>query len=968
MASEIAAQQQQHLPHSDNVDSSSQDAPYDAPTMNGYVSATHDPLHHSDLQQGRPFFTHQERDESSPLAFAHADSFHSGHATISDIIEQAQDAPALAQPSVTETTIDTKAPASFDADLNPASPTPIEDVTSGIQPVSSFIPKDASNLSHPTPPPDEPLGTGEADVDMESPVAYVTEEVSASPAPPVESVPAIELQSTPSEPSLVRQREDDPEDEPAAKRSKVDEDFAEPEAPTLSTADAPMADSTEHEPMDQAAALISETVAAPSADVAPEPVVEPESALPSAEESAEPSSMDVETGTTQADTVIETQPEMQPPLESQVPSEVEIPTQPETQSPAEPEPQPADVAAESVEPSEPVGTITASPIEDKPTDPAATAETQPLGEAAASETKAKYSTEPMTTIQRSFLIDKTKNLKKTKNSGPFMRPVDHVALNIPTYPEIITNPMDLTTLETKLKEGKYGSVQDYVNDFELIINNTRRFNGDAHAVTAAGFSMQAYFNKMMETVPTADVVEPPKVQKKRSPSISREKPPRRESRAAAAPTAPAPQAAKSAPTTAQAPGDTYALQSDGTPQIRRQSSNRPARAIKPPQNREIPYAKPKRKEHQLELKFCEEVLKKIRSPALGHINHLFLQPVDPVALNIPNYHQVIKNPMDLGSMSQKLNHGQYATAAEFKKDFDLIIKNCLLFNPAGNPVRDVGIQLQRTFEAEWADKENWERKNQPSPNRGSSESGDDDSAADDEDDDDDDGMDDKARIRDLQRQLAEMQNAVSAFVGEKGSKSKKSKRSKSSSKKTSMSAAPKTKAPAKAATKPKKAKQVTYDEKQEISEAVGKMDDKQVQRLTEIITQNCAKYRDMEEMELEIDDLPNDVQVMLLDYVRRIFGNPNKKKVREPSPDDAAALDDDDFEPELGARGGKRKKHRPMGKKEQQDAIKNIQSKLAQFSQAATSGSESPTNSSFNATNVKDETSGDEESEESEEE
>ena len=129
----------------------------------------------------------------------------------------------------------------------------------------------------------------------------------------------------------------------------------------------------------------------------------------------------------------------------------------------------------------------------------------------------------------------------------------------------------------------------------------------------------------------------------------------------------------------------------------------------------------------------------------------------------------------------------------------------------------------------------------------------------------------------------------------------------------------------------------------------------------------------MEEMELEIDDLPSDVQIMLLDYVRRIFGNPNRKKVsaaaRDPSPDDAAALDDDDFEPtdKRGSTGGgKRKKHKPMGKKEQLESISTIKKQLAQFS-AATSGSESPTNSSFNNAKAED-TSGDEESEESEEE
>jgi bromodomain-containing factor 1 len=148
------------------------------------------------------------------------------------------------------------------------------------------------------------------------------------------------------------------------------------------------------------------------------------------------------------------------------------------------------------------------------------------------------------------------------------------------------------------------------------------------------------------------------------------------------------------------------------------------------------------------------------------------------------------------------------------------------------------------------------------------------------------------------------------------------------------------------------------------------MNEDQIAGLTDIITKNVAKYRNMEDMELEIDDLPNDVQVMLLDYVRKMFGNPNKKKAREPSPEDAAALDDDDFEPDRrgsGAGGNKRKKHKPMGKKEQQDAIDDIKNRLKAFDSSAISASESPTNSSFNAQNAQPDTSGDEESEESEE-
>ena len=129
----------------------------------------------------------------------------------------------------------------------------------------------------------------------------------------------------------------------------------------------------------------------------------------------------------------------------------------------------------------------------------------------------------------------------------------------------------------------------------------------------------------------------------------------------------------------------------------------------------------------------------------------------------------------------------------------------------------------------------------------------------------------------------------------------------------------------------------------------------------------------MEEMELEIDDLPNDVQLLLLDYVRTIFGRPKKvtaSAIRDDSDDDIAGQDDDDFKPRGNAAraDGKRKKHKPMGRSEQTQAIQNLKGKLAQFNQRGTSGSESPTNSSFNAANAAAESSGDDESEESEEE
>ncbi|KAI7246787.1 hypothetical protein KC335_g19279, partial [Hortaea werneckii] len=155
-----------------------------------------------------------------------------------------------------DTAVNVKDATAAAPDPNPAGPTPTDDVAGGIQPVSEFVLKDAP-ASHPTPPPDQPLVTSEADVDTkmddavdqpedEKPSAdrpaddqpakdQPAEDQSAPlPQPKTES-PSAEASESASKPEpqpdpvqapeqgVVRQREDDEEDEErAAKRSKVD--------------------------------------------------------------------------------------------------------------------------------------------------------------------------------------------------------------------------------------------------------------------------------------------------------------------------------------------------------------------------------------------------------------------------------------------------------------------------------------------------------------------------------------------------------------------------------------------------------------------------------------------------------------------------------------------------------------------------------------------------------------------------
>lgn len=106
------------------------------------------------------------------------------------------------------------------------------------------------------------------------------------------------------------------------------------------------------------------------------------------------------------------------------------------------------------------------------------------------------------------------NLKKSNASKHFRLPVDWKQLNIPTYPQIVTHPMDLGTIDTRLKHNEYKSVQAFRSDFDLIVGNCLAFNGPDHIVTQDSKKMQASFNNQMGQLPPVSEAEPSKADKK----------------------------------------------------------------------------------------------------------------------------------------------------------------------------------------------------------------------------------------------------------------------------------------------------------------------------------------------------------------------------------------------------------------------------------------------------------------------
>lgn len=79
-----------------------------------------------------------------------------------------------------------------------------------------------------------------------------------------------------------------------------------------------------------------------------------------------------------------------------------------------------------------------------------------------------------------------------------------------------------------------------------------------------------------------------------------------------------------------------------------------------------------------DLTACRNTLKKLMQNKHASI---FLNPVDPVRDQATDYFDIIKEPMDLGSILNKLDSGQYKDRHELRADFELMIRNAKTYTP-----------------------------------------------------------------------------------------------------------------------------------------------------------------------------------------------------------------------------------------------------------------------------------------------
>ena len=106
--------------------------------------------------------------------------------------------------------------------------------------------------------------------------------------------------------------------------------------------------------------------------------------------------------------------------------------------------------------------------------------------------------------------------------------------------------------------------------------------------------------------------------------------------------------------------------------------------------------------HALRLEAVLHPLRLILSRLMTNLTYnrkgIFNVPVDPVALGLPDYFDVIPNPMDLGTVKNRLHAVAYKTRLEVANDIRLCFRNAMCYNPPQNTIHIAAKELLLYFE------------------------------------------------------------------------------------------------------------------------------------------------------------------------------------------------------------------------------------------------------------------------------
>ncbi|XP_033053266.1 bromodomain testis-specific protein isoform X1 [Trachypithecus francoisi] len=330
-----------------------------------------------------------------------------------------------------------------------------------------------------------------------------------------------------------------------------------------------------------------------------------------------------------------------------------------------------------------------------------------------------------------------KDLWKHSFSWPFQRPVDAVKLKLPDYYTIIKNPMDLNTIKKRLENKYYVKASECIEDFNTMFSNCYLYNKPGDDIVLMAQALEKLFMQKLSQMPQEEQVVGGKERikkgtqqniavfsaKEKSSSNATEKVFKQQAIPSVFPkTSVSPlnmaQGASvnsSSQTAAQVTKGVKRKADTTTPAtsvVKASSEFSPTFTEKsvtlPPIKENMPknvlpdsqqqYNVVKSVKVTEQLRHCSEILKEML--AKKHFSYAwpFYNPVDVNALGLHNYYDIVKNPMDLGTIKEKMDNQEYKDAYKFAADVRLMFMNCYKYNPPDHEVVTMARMLQDVFE------------------------------------------------------------------------------------------------------------------------------------------------------------------------------------------------------------------------------------------------------------------------------
>lgn len=90
-------------------------------------------------------------------------------------------------------------------------------------------------------------------------------------------------------------------------------------------------------------------------------------------------------------------------------------------------------------------------------------------------------------------------IQSHKQAWPFLNPVNRD--DVPDYYNVITTPMDLSTVEDRLEHDYYLAPKDLVSDLKLIFNNCRQYNDATTVYSKCAVKLEKYMWSLIKEIP-----------------------------------------------------------------------------------------------------------------------------------------------------------------------------------------------------------------------------------------------------------------------------------------------------------------------------------------------------------------------------------------------------------------------------------------------------------------------------------